>query len=222
MSCPASKLALLLSLLPALACAAPSEEELFFKGVAGVNDGPLNFLAQAPTKPVHHHQNHLFVRDDSLDTGWVRLEQCHRHLDPVPRTQVVYHPERIRHIVILRSEHIGKAWVQDNTVQLEQVEPAAVLCIRAETRALVDEGGGVFSLANGPYMRRFLDGYYPMRVSMDVNLETGLLQFLDISPSPQTGFNVQQQVRRIGYEALFEGELRTVIRFRRTAQPGHR
>lgn len=217
MYCPPSKHGLLLLvLIPALATAASSEEELFFKSVAEVNDGPLKFLAQAPAKPVHHHQNHLFIGPDSLATGWVRLEQCHRHLDPVPSMQVVYNKDRIRHIAVLQSEHIGKARVHENTVQLEQVRPAALLCIRAETRALQNDGDGVFSLANGPYMRRFLDGYYPMRVSMNVTLETDRIRFLDISPTPQTGFDFQQHGTRLGYEALFEGELRTVIRFKLT------
>lgn len=215
-SSPPSKTAFLLLLLPVVAAAASSEEELFFKGVADVNEGQLRFLAQAPAKPVHHHLNRIFISEDSLATGWVRLEQCHRNLDPVPSMQVVYNKDRIRHLAVLQSEKIGKAWVHDNTVQLEQVAPAALLCIRAETRALQDDGGGIFSLANGPYMRRFLDGYYPMRVSMDVNLETDRIRYLDISPAPQAGFDFQQHGARLGYEALFEGELRTVIRFQRT------
>ena len=215
MSSLSSRLALLLALLPALA-AASTEEELFFKGVSGVNEGPLKFLAVAPAKPVHHHQNRIFISDDSLATGWVRLEQCHHHLDPVPSMQVVYSKDRIRNIRILQSEHVGKAWVHENTVQLEQVDPDAVLCIAAESRALHDDGDGVYSLANGPYMRRFLDGYYPMRVSMDVKLETGRLAYLDIVPQPQTGFEVQQNGKALSYEARFEGELRTLIRFKRT------
>jgi hypothetical protein len=199
--------------LPAIASAASSEEDLFFKGVSDVNDGQLNFLAQAPAKPIHHHHNHIFITDDSLTSGWVRLEQCHRNLDPVSSLQVVYSKERTRDITILRTENIGKAWVHEHTVQMEQVEPVALICIRAETRALRADGDGKYSLANGPYMRRFLDGYYPMRVSMDVTLETSKLRYSDITPPPQTGFRFHQQGSELGYEALFEGRLRTVIQF---------
>lgn len=213
MSFPSINLAFLIFLLPAVAAAASSEEELFFKGVADVNDGELHFLIQEPAKPVHHHQNHVFLNDDSIATGWVRLEQCHQHLDPVPSMQIVYNRDRIRDLTILRSENIGKAWVQENTVQMERVEPNALICIRAETRALISEGQGQYSLANGPYMRRFLDGYYPMRVSMSVTLETGKLAFTDITPAPQPGFRFSNDGVRLGYDALFEGVLHTVIRF---------
>lgn len=215
MSCPPSKLALLLVLFPALAAAASSEEELFFKSVADVNEGQLKFLPEPPAKAVHHHQNRIVVTDDSVATGWVRLEQCHRHLDPVPSTQVVYNRDRIRGIAILRSENIGRAWVHENTVQLEQVQPAALICIQAETRALRDDGAGAFSLANGPYMRRFLDGYYPMGVSLQVSLSTPRLRFDSIEPAAQPGFQVRHSDQEVAYDAWFEGRLNTLIRFRR-------
>ena len=213
MSCRASKAVLLAACLPALAWAASSEEELFFKSVSDVNEGKLTFLAKAPDKPIHHHHNHIFISDDSLKTGWIRLEQCHRHLDPVPSLQVVYSRDRSRHIRILRSENIGKAWVHENTVQMEQVELNALLCVQLESQALRADDEGNFQLANGPYMRRFLDGYYPMRVTMDVTLETTKLRFTDVTPPPQTGFSFRESGRELAYEALFEGRLKTVIRF---------
>jgi hypothetical protein len=46
------------------------------------------------------------------------------------------------------------------------VEPGARLCLSAQTRALRNTGNGYFNLVNGPYMRKFLDGYYPMRVTL--------------------------------------------------------
>lgn len=213
MSCRASKAVFLAACLPVLAWAASSEEELFFKSVSDVNEGKLTFLAKAPDKPIHHHHNHIFISDDSLKTGWVRLEQCHRHLDPVPSMQVVYGKDRSRHIRILRSENIGKAWVHENTVQMEQVEPNALLCVHLESQALRADDEGNFQLANGPYMRRFLDGYYPMRVTMDVTLETPKLRFTDVTPPPQMGFSFRDNGRELAYEALFEGRLKTVIRF---------
>ncbi len=210
---PSNKFAFLICLLPAIAAAASSEEDLFFKNVSDVNDGQLHFLTEAPAKPVHHHKNHVFISDDSLATGWVRLEQCHQYLDPVPSMQIVYSKDRIRNITILRSENIGKSWVHEHTVQMEQVARDALICINAETRALRADNDGGYSLANGPYMRRFLDGYYPMRVSMDVTLETGKLKFTDITPAPQPGFNFRQDGIQLGYDAHFEGRLRTLLRF---------
>jgi hypothetical protein len=206
--------ALALALLtPALAGAAMSEEEMFFKGVSEVNDGDLAFLTEAPSAPFHHHQNQITLTRASLADGWARLEQCHHHLDPVPDMQIVYNRDRIRDIVILRSENIGRVWVHENTVQLDQVARNALICITAETRALNAESDNTFTLSNGPYMRRFLDGYYPMRVSMRVLWEMPELRFVDISPSPQSGLSVSETANEVGFEALFEGQLRTRIRF---------
>lgn len=210
---PPNKFALLLYCLPALCAASSPEDELFFKSVSDVNDGQLHFLIQAPDRPIHHHSNHVFISDDSLATGWVRLEQCHKYLDPVPSMQIVYSKDRIRNLTIQLSENIGKAWVHEHTVQMEQVTRDAQICIHADSRALRAEGDGNYSLANGPYMRRFLDGYYPMRVSMEVTLETRKLNFTDITPSPQPGFLFHADGMKLGYEALFEGRLRTVVRF---------
>lgn len=201
------------ALLPNLACAALSEEEMFFKGVADVNEGDLRFLSQAPQSPVHHHQNQITLSAASLATGWAKLEQCHQHLDPVPDMQIVYGQDRIRNIVIERSNNIGKAWVHENTVQMEQVARNALICISADTRALAADGDNRYSLTNGPYMRRFLDGYYPMLVSMRVLMQAPGLRFLDITPEPQTGFKVTQTANEVAYEALFEGALRTTLRF---------
>lgn len=212
-SCPPSRTALFLLLFPALAAASPSEEDLFFKSVSEVNEGALHFLEQAPDRPVHHHRNHLFISDSSLSDGWVRLEQCHSHLDPVPSMQIVYGQDRIRNLRVQGSADIGKAWVHEHTVQMENLGPGASICIQAETRALGQDGQGNFSLANGPYMRRFLDGFYPMRVSVAVTLETERLRFLDITPPPQAGFQVRQEARQVGFDAYFEGMLRTVMRF---------
>ncbi len=213
MSCQTNKAVFLAAFIPTLAWAASSEEELFFKSVSDVNEGQLTFLTKAPDKPIHHHYNHIFISDDSLRTGWVRLEQCHRHLDPVPSMQVVYGKDRSRHIRIQRSENIGKVWVHEHTVQMEQVEPNALLCVTLESQALRTDAEGNFQLANGPYMRRFLDGYYPMRVTMEVTLQTPRLRFSDITPAPQTGFSFHENGRELAYDALFEGRLDTVIRF---------
>jgi hypothetical protein len=211
--CPPNRLFWLALLLPCSTYAALSEEEMFFKGVADVNNGDLHFLSEAPQSPVHHHQNQITLNAESLVSGWAKLEQCHHHLDPVPDMQIVYGRDRIRDIVILRSENIGRAWVHENTVQMEQVARNASICIAADTHALKSEGNNLYVLSNGPYMRRFLDGYYPMQVSMRVKIDAPGLRFLEIKPTAQTGFNITQTANQIAYDALFEGELRTAIRF---------
>jgi hypothetical protein len=201
------------------ATAAMTEEEMFFKGTAEVNEGTLHFLEKLLETPVHHHQNRITLTHDSIETGWGRLEQCHSHIDAVPSSQVVYSRERIRGLRIVRADNIEKAWVQDNSVQMENVGRDAVICIEADTRALAPNGRGGYVLRNGPYMRRFLDGYYPMRVSLTVRLETPELVYESIEPMPAPGFRVETSAAEVRYEATFEGKLRTAVHFTRQPAP---
>jgi len=213
-----SNSAFLLAFLPLFGQAAPSEEELFFKNISEVNDGDLRFLPNAPDRLVHHHQNRITLTPDSLDSGWVRLEQCHQHLDPVPNTQIVYSPDRIRALRIVRTENIERAWVDKNSIQMESIRHDALICIEAESLALQDDGANGYVLHNGPYMRRFLDGYYSMRVSMTVSLGGSGLRFDSLTPPVQPGFSVHIGQAEVGYDTWFEGRLTTAIRFVETGK----
>jgi hypothetical protein len=119
----------------------------------------------------------------------------------------------VRDLQVLRTENIGRAWVQGPTVQLENVNPKALLCIQTETKALSPLEGNSYFLRNGPYMRRFLDGYYPMRVSLSVHLATTKVSFAGIIPASQPGLQVIAHARDVDVEATFEGRLRTEMRF---------
>ena len=211
--CRSSRAVFLLTLLPLFGQAAPSEEERFFKNISEVNDGDLRFLANAPDSPVHHHQNRITLTPDSLASGWVKLEQCHQYLDPVPSSQIVYGEDRIRALRITRTENIERTWVNGHSVQMENIKPAALICIEAESLALLSDGPNAYVLRNGPYMRRFLDGYYPMRVTMTVSLGNSGLRFDSLSPTAQPGFNLRISHDEVGYDTWFEGRLSTAIRF---------
>ena len=180
-----------------------------------VNEGTLVFLTQRPARQVHHHQNHLVIDADSLLNGWVRLKQCHDNLDRVPRAQIMYNRERIRELQIITSGNIEQSWVEGNSVQLRNVQENARLCVQAWTRALKSNGDGSYSLRNGPFMRRFLDGYYPMRVSMQIDYAASGLQLIAMDPSRQQGFDVTEQDGSLAFDAWFEGRLKTEFLFRR-------
>jgi hypothetical protein len=100
-------------------------------------------------------------------------------------------------------------------VQLRNVSEGARLCLSAETRALHDGGNGYYALHNGPYMRKFLDGYYPMRVTIEVTYPAEALTLLDVSPAAQDGLRIVEAAGSVRLDAVFEGELRTVIQFQR-------
>jgi hypothetical protein len=188
-----------------------AEEDLAAR-IARVNEGDLAFLAQAPGDPVHYHQNRIIVTASSLRNGWVNLEQCHRHLDQVAQAQILFHPERSRALKVTRFENMQSAVAVQNTIQLRNVEAASEVCLSGQTQALVKIGEGVYELRNGPFMRRFLDGYYPMRVSLQIEFPTQLT-LADFSPLRQPGFAVSTAPGRVDAEALFEGQLRTQFRF---------
>ena len=177
-----------------------------------VNDGLLRFLAGRPAEAVHHHHNDVILGARSRVDGWVLLRQCHSNLDEVGRAQVLFREGKVRNIVVTESRNIGRAWVDGNSVQLTEVGRGARLCIDAETRALVAHVDGSYRLSNGPFMRRFLDGYYPMRVSGEVVFGDSGLRFAGITPAQQAGFRVELGADRIRFDTWFEGRLDTEIR----------
>lgn len=204
---------LLLALLAGPPARADAAAEL--ASANSVNEGALHFLTAPPTRAPHHHQNRIRIDAASLETGWVQLTQCHDHLDAVPRAQITFREGHVRSLRVREATHIESAWVESASVQLAGVAPGARLCLDAETRALRDRGDGFFVLQNGPYLRRFLDGYYPMRVSLRVDYPAALLGVVDVSPPAQPGLTVDEHPGSVQLEALFEGALTTLIQFRR-------
>jgi hypothetical protein len=178
-----------------------------------VNEGELEFLSEAPDKIPPTLSNRLTITSDSMKDGWVDLLQCHERLDPVSAAQVLYHARRTRDIEIVSSNNIDKAWVFKNSVQMENISKDASLCVKARVKALYPNFDGIYSMRNGPFLRRFLDGYYPMRVTMDVALPPGELSFGAITPQEQAGFTVSHDEASMQVEALFVGLLEIEVYF---------
>lgn len=202
---------------------APSAEEVeaWFDapGAGAVNEGDLVFLTRRPDRPVHTQSNDIVISEQSLADGWVRLRQCHEHLDQVSRTQIVFRPGRVRDLKVESSRQVAKAWVEGASVQLQDIGPAARVCLSAQSRALETQPDASLVLQNGPFMRRFLDGYYPMHVSLRVRMDAPTLRFTGLTPAPRAGFELTQDGREVRWEAWFEGRLVTRMRFERVA-PG--
>ena len=206
-----------LLLAPVPAAPQPSEPavDLSLESAHNVNEGALHFLAAPPAKAVHHHQNRFRIDADSLATGWVRLLQCHDNLDAVPRTQITFREGFVRDLKILSYNDIESAWIEGASIQLVNVRRGARLCLAADTRALRNAGNGYYNLYSGPYMRKFLDGYYPMRVTLDIRYPAQTLRLIDVSPPAQPGLSVVDTPGKIRLDALFEGELQAHIQFER-------
>lgn len=190
----------------------PDEPDLASQ-VALVNDGELEFLPSNAAAGAHYHRNRIAITEASLDLGWVDLVQCHENIDPVPAAQILFRADGIRDLKIDHSQHIGRAWVEGNSVQLEDVGAGAELCIRAQSRALQSLGDGLFRLRNGPYMRRFLDGYYPLRVALRIDYPGQRLRLVGQTPATQEGFKVASTQGNLQVDATFEGRLVTCFDF---------
>ena len=176
------------------------------------NRGDLNFLAAPPEGRVHHHQNQITLVASSLNDGWVTLRQCHNDIDRVRRAQILYNAATTRDIEIESQSNIGESWVEGASVQLRQVEPEAELCVRARSQMLRILDDQSYVLENGPFMRRYLDGYFPMRVTVSVDWGDLGLSLADITPEAQPGFEITKSRDGLVIETTFEGRLKTELR----------
>lgn len=183
-----------------------------------VNSGELTFLSTLPDKPVHHHENTVTLTTDSLQSGWIHLQQCHYNLDAVGKLQIAFKQGHVRNIEITETENIGKAWAEKDSVQLEDVGRDAKICLKSDTLSVRAHEDGTFSLNNGPYMRRFFDGYYPMQVTMTLQYPKDSVELLAIKPAEQPGFRVTKADDSVTLNAVFEGELRTAVHLRSRKQ----
>jgi len=187
-------------------------EESQQQRIAAVNEGELVFLQEPPPRPVHHHRNRIVITRQSLADGWVLMEQCHERLDRVAEAQIVFNPGRTRALEVLSFHNMDMAFVESNTIQLRGIRAASKVCARLESQALHSLGMQIFELQNGPFMRRFLDGYYPLQLSIEVEYPAHL-ELVDYEPDDQPGYAVSPAPGLVAVEALFEGQLRTRFRF---------
>ena len=205
--------------LPGVRADVPADPDAWLESDAdplglAVNEGTLEFLAEQPPGRVLHTSNWLTISAASLMSGWVELRQCQGNLDPVDRVEIVYQYRSMRNLRVLSSKGIGSARIVDDVVQMTQVRADAEVCVAAEVQVLRQAGEGRFLLQSGPFHRRFLDGYYPVRLDYRVEYPSGLLVVESIQPAARPGFDVKTDADGLRIEALFEGRLtiRLVVR----------
>ncbi|MFO7809698.1 hypothetical protein [Guyparkeria sp.] len=186
-----------------------------------VNEGELSFLQREPDPESARMVKRLELDSDSLSEGWARMHQCHHNLDPAAAVQIVYNDERTRDIRITRQDGVGQAEVDGPSVQMKDIERGASLCVEAQALAILphpDQAGYVVD--NGPFMRRFLDGYYPMQVRLEVRWPAGMLAFEESSPPGQPGLELEANERGVTLDAHFEGRFESRLHLvRETASP---
>jgi len=206
------------------AAAAQQQEEAWFEDDAelralAVNEGELVFLAAAPAGRVLQTRNRLVLSERSLADGWVQLEQCQENLDPVPALEIVYRYQAMRGLHIRSYRGMARAWVQGASVQLLDVGEGAEVCIGAEVRILRPAGEGRYGIVSGPFHRRFLDGYYPLRLDYRISWPAARLRLESLQPEAQAGFGVTQRPGELQVSAVFEGRLNSRVVLREPGLP---
>jgi hypothetical protein len=182
-------------------------------GAEMVNEGELAFLGDAQDRRVLQTRNWLSVTRDSMQTGWVGLHQCQSNLDPVSSVEVVYRYHGLRDLQVVSSQHIARAQVEGNSIQLEDVTEGGEVCIRAEVQVLRSNGAGGYSLQSGPFHRRFLDGFYPVHLDYRIRWPAEELQLVSVQPGAQPGFRVDEKRGELLIDSLFEGKLTIKVGF---------
>jgi hypothetical protein len=182
-------------------------------GTLPVNEGNLEFLRDAQDRRVLQTRNRFTITPDSLHTGWVELYQCQGNLDPVPAVEVVYRYHGMRNLRVISTRGIERTRVEHNTVQMEQVQQGGEVCIEAEVQVLKPDGKGAWTLQSGPFHRRFLDGYYPVRLEYRIHWPADRLRLESVYPAMQAGFPVHEQPGELTIDTLFAGKLTIDVRF---------
>jgi len=196
----------------------PAELDKWFEqddiaAIEKVSEGELGFITEKPTKPVLHSLNWLVIYPSSIDDGWVGLSQCYRNLDPVAASEVVYQYRAMRDLKIVGYKNIGAAKIKEQSIQLTEVNKAAELCVSAMVRIFYSNPDGTFSLINGPFHRRFLDGFYPYHLTLEVEYPVSRLELKQTIPAAQPGFNVEQGAGKLQLDGIFEGILNVEVVF---------
>lgn len=169
-----------------------------------VNEGELQILEHPPEAASHFHHTRLSITEQSLRNGWVKMYQCHSDLDKVDSSQIVYQAEKISNIRVLSTQNISSVWVEGHTVQMKGIASGSKICLSADRRALSNEEGRYY-LRLGPFIRRFLDGYYPMHVRVEVCYPDALEL---VSSSPVNAIRrVKDNIRCADIDVWVVGEL---------------
>jgi hypothetical protein len=188
--------------------------------VPQVGRGELLFLASPPEGRTLESINHLTIGRHSLNDGWVDFRQCYRGLDPVPRTEIVYAYRNMRALKVESYHGIAAAQAKTASIELEDVARDAGLCATAQVQILGRNPDGSYTLRNGPFHRRFLDGYFPMHVVLDVRFPAQQLRFVSLTPTARPGFDVVQEKGQLAIDALFAGSLTVEAVFAPAGNPG--
>lgn len=216
-------LALMFSLisLNALAELSPEQLEEWFNNdkldmpeEATVQDEVLRFILNTNKKNIPVTEKTYRININSLKTGWVVIEQCYRNLDPVSQLEVVYEYQQIRKLEVTHQHLVGKLWIAGQTIQMENLSKGASVCTRAEVKILRHANKDKYLLLAGPFKRKFLDGYYPMHVKLNIQYPADRLILNEMFPEAAPGFNLTHNNGLVKIDTRFTGKLYLAMSFK--------
>ena len=171
-----------------------------------VDEGELILLPKTDNKTLHSISE-ITITPESIKTGWVKIDQCYKHLDPINLTEIVYQYQFIKNFHVTAAENIQSAKINKNHIELENITQHSLLCIEADVKILNKNSDNTYSIKNGPYHRRFLDGYFPFHVTLIIHYPESLLKIKRTSPSNAVGLSLNKERNKIIYDNVFAGQL---------------
>lgn len=85
--------------------------------------------------------------------------------------------------------------------------------LRAKVKVLQRLPEKTYVIQNGPYHRRFLDGYYPYHVGLTVHYSKNDIRLGQVVPEQQDGFDVTETKEGLSIDSWFKGILRIRLEF---------
>ncbi|MFO7602793.1 MAG: hypothetical protein R6X06_03150 [Gammaproteobacteria bacterium] len=180
---------------------------------ATVQDKQLRFITAPNAQAGTLTEKTYRITADSLQTGWVVIEQCYRNLDPVPQLEVVYNYQDMRNLKVTQQAHIGKLWIEGQSIQMQDLNKNASVCTRAEVKILRAASQHKYLLLAGPFQRKFLDGYYPMHVKLRIEYPAAELAVDETHPQAEPGFMLTHAEGLMQVDTRFTGKLYLAISF---------
>ena len=182
-----------------------------------VNEGRLTFIEAKPEDPEHHQTMQITLTEDTIDSGWAVVTQCHVNLDQVKRLEVLFRQGRVRNLQVVEYRNISDARVNGHRVEVTEIRPGSRICLQSESRVLwpLAMQGNIqaYEMTNGPFMRRFLDGFYPITIAIEVRYPADRLRLDSVRPAAQPGWEIRYDADRVYLDGRFEGKLVTRLRF---------
>jgi len=186
-----------------------------------INEGKITAVDPSLTRSQYALFNKIHFLPDSLQSSQVDFTQCHKNLDAMNAIDIVYNAQTISNLQVQSSTHIGSYTTERDKIELKNIAQGAEICISGTTNLLsYDSQTQQWLLVRGPYMRKFLDGYYPMHLQEQIDLSATNLSLVDIriegnstyQPTRQeTGHSSKAHLITLNY--FFEGRLKPTYHF---------